>query len=419
MNYRATIKLSLTSLLANKTRTLLTVLGMVIGIAAVIIVFSAGAGISSLILGQVQSFGTDIIQTEPRLPSNKTGAAKDAQSSQAIAQGVQITSLKLEDMAKIDRLANVKGSYASLTGQALVSFDNNSAKSVLFGVSPHFINVGTFELSSGRFFEDEEDKAQAQVVVLGSKVKEKLFGETEAVGKMIRVKKSKYKVVGVMAERGASGFVSFDDFVYVPTRTMQKKILGIDHVVSITSQLHDVSKAEETAEEIRFLLRDSHKIDNPDREDFRVATMAELLTTLGTITNALTLLLLAIVAISLVVGGVGITNIMYVIVTERTAEIGLRKAVGAKINDILLQFLIESVLLTIIGGLVGVFVGAAISFGIALVAQNILNLDWQFSLPLKSFVVATVFSIVCGIVFGLFPARKAAKLNPIEALRIE
>lgn len=419
MNYRATIRLSLTSLLANKTRTLLTVLGMVIGIAAVIIVFSAGAGISSLILGQVQSFGTDIIQTEPRLPSSKTGAAKDAQSSQAIAQGVQITSLKLEDMAKIDRLANVKGSYASLTGQALVSFDNNSAKSVLFGVSPHFINVGTFELSSGRFFEDEEDKAQAQVVVLGSKVKEKLFGETEAVGKMIRVKKSKYKVVGVMAERGASGFVSFDDFVYVPTRTMQKKILGIDHVVSITSQLHDVSRAEETAEEIRFLLRDSHKIDNPDRDDFRVATMAELLTTLGTITNALTLLLLAIVAISLIVGGVGITNIMYVIVTERTAEIGLRKAVGAKINDILLQFLIESVLLTIIGGLVGVFVGAAISFGIALVAQNILNLDWQFSLPLKSFVVATAFSIVCGIVFGLFPARKAAKLNPIEALRIE
>ena len=392
---------------------------MVIGIAAVIIVFSAGEGISSLILGQVQSFGTDIVQTEVRLPSSKTGTAKDSQSSQAMAQGVQLTTLKLSDMDKIDKLPNVKGSYASLTGQALVSYGNESSKAILFGVGPHFINVGTFTLSSGLFYSNEEDKSQAQVAVLGSKIKTKLFGDTEAVGKMIRIKKSKYKVIGVMSERGSTGFISFDDFIYIPTRTMQKKILGIDHVISIISQLKDVSKGEETAEDIRYILRDSHNIDNPSKDDFRVSTMAELMSTLGVITNALTLLLLAIVAISLIVGGVGITNIMYVIVTERTAEIGLRKAVGAKINDILLQFLIESVLLTIIGGIVGIISGIGISYLIALFAQKILNLSWQFSLPLKGFVVAIVFSIICGIVFGLFPAKKAAKLNPIEALRIE
>lgn len=419
MNYRSTIKLSLNSLLANKSRTLLTVIGMVIGIAAVIIVFSAGEGISSLIFGQVQSFGTDIIQSEPRLPSSLKGAAKDTQSGQAMAQGVQITTMTLSDLEAIDRLPNIKGSYASLTGQAIISYGDESSKAIMFGVSPHFINVGSFTLSSGRFFSDEEDRGLAQVVVLGSKMKTKLFGDADAIDKMIRVKKDKYRVVGVMAERGATGFVSFDDFIYIPARTMQKKILGIDHILSITSQLHDVSIAETTAEDIRALLRDRHQITNPDKEDFRVSTMAELMGTLGTITNAMTLLLLAIVAISLIVGGVGITNIMYVVVTERTAEIGLRKAVGAKINDILLQFLIESVLLTMLGGLVGILCGIGISYLIALVAQTVLHLDWEFVLPLKGFVVAAIFSLACGVVFGLFPARKAAKLNPIDALRIE
>lgn len=397
----------------------MTVIGMVIGIASVIIVYSAGAGITSLILGQVSSFGSDIIQTEPRLPTSQSSGNKETQSGQAMAQGVQLTTLKLTDMEAIDKLPNIKGSYASLTGQALVSYQDASSKAIIFGVSPHFINVGTFTLSAGQFYSSEEDRSLAQVVVLGSKMKTKLFGDADAIDKMIRVKKDKYRVVGVMAERGATGFVSFDDFIYIPTRTVQKKILGIDHVVSITSQLEDVSIAETTAEDIRALLRERHEITNPDKEDFRVATMAELMSTLGTITNALTLLLLAIVTISLIVGGVGITNIMYVVVTERTAEIGLRKAVGAKINDILAQFLIESVMLTTLGGIVGIIVGIAISFIIALVAQNFLKLDWVFSLPITGFVVAGVFSLLCGVVFGLYPARRAAQLDPIEALRTE
>lgn len=419
MKISAVVKLSLKSLIGNKSRTLLTVLGMVIGIAAVIIVFSAGEGIKSLILGQVEAFGTDIIQTEPRLPSNKSTAAKDAQSGQAMAQGVQLTSLKLSDMDKIDRLSNVKGSYASLTGQALASYEGEAKKAILLGVSAYFINVGSFELSEGRFYSDEEERSLAQVVVLGSKMKESLFGDSEAVGKMVRLKKEKYLVVGVMKERGATGFISFDDFIYVPTRTMQKRILGIDHLASVTSQLRDVSLAEDTAEEIRMILRENHKIDNPTKDDFRVATMAELMDTLGTITGAITLLLLAIVAISLVVGGVGITNIMYVIVTERTSEIGLRKAVGATYRDVMLQFLIEAVLITLLGGVIGMIVGVMVSFGIATVASTLLGLDWKFILPLRGFVVATIFSLFFGIIFGVYPARKAARLDPIEALRSE
>lgn len=419
MRYRSTIKLALTSMIVNKTRTLLTALGLVIGIAAVIIVFSTGDSINSLILSQVQAFGTDIIQTEARLPSNLKGTAKDTQSAQAMAQGVQLTSLKISDMEAIDRLPNVKGSYADLTGQALINYEDVSTKAILFGVSPYFIEVGTFKLSSGRFYTDEEDRGLAQVVVLGSKIKTKLFGDTDAVGKLIRIKKGKYKVVGVMSERGSSGVISLDDFIYVPIRTMQKKLLGIDHVVGIISQLKDVSKGDDTAEDIKALLRDRHKIEDPNKDDFSVMTMKEMLNTLGVITNALTLLLLAIVVISLIVGGVGITNIMYVVVTERTAEIGLRKAVGAKIDDILAQFLIESVILTMLGGIIGSFVGVAISYSISLIAQSYLKVDWQFVLPTKGFVVAGIFSILCGIVFGLFPARRAARLDPIEALRTE
>lgn len=419
MKIGAVTKLSIRSLLANKTRTLLTVLGMVIGIAAVIVVFSAGEGIKSLILGQVEAFGTDIIQTEPRLPTSGSTATKDAQSGQAMAQGVQLTTLKLSDMDKIDRLPNVKGSYASLTGQALASYEGEARKTLLFGVSPHFINVGQTELQSGRFFSDEEDRSLAQVAVLGSGIKEKLFGDSEAVGKSIRLKKDKYLVVGVMKERGTTGFISFDDFIYLPVRTIQKRILGIDHVISITSQLNDLSRAEETAEDIRLLLRDSHKIEDPAKDDFRVATMAELMDTLGVITGAITLLLLAIVGISLVVGGVGITNIMYVIVTERTSEIGLRKAVGATYRDIMLQFLIEAVLITLLGGLIGTLLGIGIAYAIAAVASGALNLDWEFVLPLKAFVSAAAFSLFFGLVFGVYPARKAARLDPIEALRSE
>lgn len=406
-------------MIANKTRTLLTALGLVIGIAAVIIVFSTGDSINSLILGQVQAFGTDIIQSEARLPSNLKGSAKDTQSAQAMAQGVQLTSMKLGDMEAIDRLPNVKGSYADLTGQALVNYEDVSTKAILFGVSPYFIEVGTFKLSSGRFYTDEEDKGLAQVVVLGSKMKVKLFGDADAVGKLIRIKKGKYKVIGVMSERGSSGIISLDDFIYVPIRTMQKRLLGIDHVVGIISQLKDVSKGDETAEDIKALLRDRHKIEDPNKDDFSVMTMKEMLNTLGVITNALTLLLLAIVVISLIVGGVGITNIMYVVVTERTAEIGLRKAVGAKINDILAQFLIESVILTTLGGVIGSIVGVMISYAVSVVAQSYLKVDWQFVLPIKGFIVAGIFSIICGIVFGLFPARRAARLDPIEALRTE
>ncbi len=412
------IKLAVTSLRANLARTSLTTLGIVIGIATVIVVFSAGAGIQSLILGQIETFGTNIIETEVKVPTGKTGAAAASQSGVAMAQGVQITTLTLKDMDSIDKLPNIKESYAGILNQDEASYENQFHKVSLLGTNASYMDIDKSQIDYGRFFTDDEDKSLAQVVVLGSGIKEKLFGDSNPLGKKIRLHKSKFTIVGVMKPRGAAGFMNFDDYIYIPIRTLQKKIMGINHVLYIVSEVKDMSIADETADDIRAVLRENHHITDPAKDDFRVSTMTEMMNTLNTVMNAITLLLLAIVAISLVVGGVGIMNVMYVVVTERTAEIGLRKAVGAKYADIMLQFLIESVIVTVIGGVIGIFFGILFSFLISYGA-NSYGLDWQFSIPLRAFVVALGFSAVFGILFGIYPARKAAKMDPIEALRNE
>lgn len=416
MSFVEVITISLRSMRSNKARTSLTVLGMVIGIAMVIVVYSAGDGISNLIVGQVESFGTDIIETEVKVPTQKKGTAGEAQSGQAIAQGVQVTTLKLKDMEDIQKLPNVHNAYSAIQAQEQVSYGNEVRRSFMLGVNASYIDIDKSEIDTGRFFSEDEDKSLAQVVVLGSKIKTKLFGDADAVGKFVKIRKSKYQVIGVMKSRGASGFLDFDDWMLLPVRTVQKKILGIDYVYYMIHQLNDVTLADETAAEAKFIIRENHQITNPDKDDFRVYTMAEMLSMLDTITGAITLLLLAIVSISLIVGGVGIMNIMYVVVSERTMEIGLRKAVGARYADIMKQFLFEAVLITVLGGIVGVIVGVGLSLLVAWIASSALGSAWEFSIPLKGFVVALGFSFFFGIVFGVYPARKAARLNPIEAL---
>ncbi len=412
------IKISFTSLRANLLRTSLTVLGIVIGISSIIIVFSAGEGIKSLILAQVESFGTNIIETETKIPSTKKGAAADTQSGAAMAQGVQVTTLTLDDMEDINNIPNVKRSYANILSQDQASYENESKKVFLLGASSAYVDIDKSEIDYGRFFTEAEDKSLAQVVVLGSKIKDKLFGDSDPIGKSVKLHSSKYVVIGVMKPRGAVMTMDFDDYVYVPIRTLQKKIMGINHVLYMVHELEDVSLADDTAEEIKYILRANHDISDPAKDDFRVTTMQEMMSMLDTVTGALTLLLLAIVAVSLVVGGVGIMNIMYVIVSERISEIGLRKAVGAKYADIMLQFLTESVLVTLIGGVVGIVLGVIVSLGIAFGAKKF-GLDWDFIIPLRAYLTALGFSIVFGIFFGIYPARKAAKMSPMEALRSE
>lgn len=424
MQLSFTIKTALRAMSLNKVRTSLTILGMVIGIASVVIVFSAGEGISSLITGQVESFGTDFIETEIKVPTGKKGNSGETQGAISMAQGLQITTLSLEDMEDINKLPNIVDGYANMMSQDKVSYGNETKKAILLGTTASYIDIDNSEIKSGRFFSDSEDKSLAQVAVLGSKIKEKLFGESDPIGKSIKIKKTKFRIIGVMEERGAVMTLDFDNYVYVPIRALQKKLMGIDHVLYMVHKVEDMGIAESTAEDMRFTLRENHDIDSPSdlkdvgKDDFRVVTMTEMMDMLDIITGAITYLLLAIVAISIVVGGVGIMNIMYVIVSERTSEIGLRKAVGANFSDIMSQFVIESILITIIGGVVGIIIGVAISYLIS-IGANYYGLDWEFSVPIKAYVVAFSFSLVFGVAFGAYPARKAARMQPAEALRNE
>lgn len=418
------LKISTAGLKSNKVRTFLTILGVVIGISSIIVVMSAGEGISSLIVGQVESFGTNIIESEIKTPvTSKTKGqgevSSDIQGSIAMATGVTITTLTLDDMDDINKLENVKESYAGILGQEQVSYGNELRKAFLFGTNANFIDIDSSEVEFGRFFTDFEDNSLLQVAVLGSEIKEKLFGDSDAIGKNIKIRKQNFKVIGVMEERGAVAGLDFDDQIYVPIRTLQKKLLGINHVMYMIHELYDRSQADNTAEQIVQILRINHNITNPDKDDFRVTTMDEMLKILGTITRVITLLLMAIVIISLIVGGVGVMNTMLVVISERTQEIGLRKSVGAKNKDILNQFIIESLIISFIGALLGILFGAMISYIIAYIANNYVGLDWKFVIKGSSILLAIAFSLVVGFVFGVYPAKKASKLDPIEAMRKE
>ncbi len=412
-------KIALKSMASNKLRTALTVLGIVIGASSVIIVYSAGEGVRGLLLGQIESFGTNIIETEIKVPANKKSSAESEQNSGAsIAQGVQITTLSHEDLEDLKKVRNISGGYGAILSQDQAGYGSEVRRAFLMGVSADYIDIDKTNLSAGRFFSENEDKSLAQVVVLGSKMAEKLFGNSEPIGKFINLHKSKYQVVGVMEEKGKMMAMDFDDYIYLPVRTLQKKIMGINHLFYMVHQLDDPNLAEETAEEFRIILRENHDITDPAKDDFRVVTMDEMLATLDTITGALTILLLGIIIISLIVGGVGILNVMYVSVSERTSEIGLRKAVGANYAAIRQQFLIESVIITLLGGVVGVVVGIGLSWFLAWGARSY-GLEWDFVIPLEGVFVALFFSFLFGILFGLGPAKRAARLDPLEAMRKE
>lgn len=440
MGLLSIIKISLRSIKANKVRSGLTVLGIVIGIASVIIVYSAGEGINGLVVSQVESFGgTDLIETEVKAPTGKKGLAGEQQSAIAIAQGAQITTLTLKDFDDVMKIPNIKNGYAVIIGQELVNYNEQSKKSLIFGASSSLLDIDKTEIEYGRFFTEAEDKSQAQVAVLGYKLKEKLFGSSDPLDKYIKIRKNKFLVIGVAKERGAVMTLDYDSFVYVPVRTLQKRILGINNIIFMMHQLRDVALADETAESARLVIRENHGLVSKNleftpgqlinrnigegmtdtaKDDFRVVTMKESLGVLNTVTGAITLMLLAIVAISLIVGGVGVMNIMYVTISERTPEIGLRKAVGAKYKDIMLQFLVEALIITLIGALAGVIAGAGVSCLISL-AANYYGLNWRFSIPVRAYEVALIFAVIFGLGFGVYPARQAARLDPIEALRQE
>jgi putative ABC transport system permease protein len=410
-----TLKLALNNLSHNKGRTALTVLGIIIGTTAVITVLSTGQAIKSLIVGEVESFGSNYIQLETKTPSTKQNSTENAFS---MVGGSVITSLKDSDAQAILKHPNVAMYYSGVMGQEVASAKGEIKKVMIFGTNENFVNIDTSKVGLGRFFTEEENNALARVVVLGAKVKDKIFGESDAVGQPIKLGKESFQVVGIMERRGASFSLDMDNMVFIPVKTLQKKILGIDYLSFIIAQLKDPSLTDQTAADIKDIMREQHDITDPNKDDFAVTTMQEAMAMLDTIIQGIQILLIALGSISLIVGGVGIMNIMYVSVTERTYEIGLRKAVGAKAKNILSLFLLEALILTILGSVLGVIFGLFISWLVSIIASA-QGFDWNFSVSLPGILLALGMSMIIGLVFGLYPARKAARLNPIEALRQE
>ncbi len=420
------LELAFNAFRAHKVRTALAVLGVTIGISSIIIVFSAGEGVKGLLAESVESFGADVVQAEIKVPSSKTGMAGETQSAMSLLKGAQVTTMTLDDLDDILEIPNVVDGYGLFMTQEPVTYRGEITNSLVWASSASFINIDQAGITEGRYFSDAEDRSLAQVVVLGFDVKDELFGDDDPLDKTIKIRDTRFRVIGVMEERGSIMSFNFDDMIYLPVRTLQKRIMGIDYLVNILVKVHDMEQVDKTMEEMRVIMRENHDIDPPEevresmfdtgKDDFRVVSMVEALNVFNQMYVAITLLLLVIVAISLVVGGVGVMNVMYVIVNERTPEIGLRKAVGAKYGDIMAQFLVESVLITLMGGVVGVIIGVLISWSISFGAAQS-GFTWNFDIPIVAFITAFLFSIVFGVIFGLYPARKAALMDPIEALQ--
>ena len=407
---------SIKALRANPGRTALTTLGIIIGIATVILVLSAGQGFRSLIDNQVDTLGTNTLFLQTRVPpTTKNLASGGSSGPQEVL--ITITTLKNRDLEAIKRVPNVVNTYGMVTGQKVASYKNTAKNVIFYGSSPARFEIDKGTLKSGWFFSESDDAGAAQVAILGSQLAEDLFEQSDPVGKLVRVGELNFQVIGVYNSRGGLGGEE-DKAMYIPLQTAQKKLLGIDHLLFAVIQLKDINLGAATAEDVKILLRQNHNITDPAKDDFTVQTQAEALGTFNTIFDGITILLIAIAAISLIVGGVGIMNIMYVVVTERTAEIGLKKALGATNSDILNEFLIESILVTVLGGSIGIVVGSFLGWLVSVIASAS-GLVWQFAVPLYAILLAVGVSGGIGILFGVLPARQASKLDPIRALQYE
>ena len=404
------------SLAHGKMRSILTMLGIVIGIASVIILMSIGQSAQNLILGQVQSVGSNLIIITPGAPSGK------GFSPPASVQGIVITSLGQRDADALGREPSVQAAAPLATGQAEVVYENANKTVSYQGATAELFPVRNLAVGEGFAFTKGDVDSANHVAVIGPDLANTLFGPAlSPIGKSIRLKNISFRVVGVLSKGGAGPFgVDQGNLVIIPITVAQKQLLGISYFNTIIAQADPNYDIDFAKSRITFSLRQTHGITDPTKDDFNIQTQADLLSIVGNITSILTLFLAAIASISLIVGGIGIMNIMLVSVTERTREIGLRKAVGATDTDILQQFLIESVLLTFAGGVIGILFGAlvvgAVYFGI-----NAFNpsLGWVFAFPPSAVLLGLAVSGISGIAFGIYPARQAGKKNPIDALRYE
>jgi len=412
MTLKYGIKTAINGLKTNKSRSLLTILGIVIGVMAIIIMMSLGEGAKQLIVGQIQSIGPKTITISPgrraKGPANILSTFSDS-----------LKEKDLEALKKKENVPHLSEAMPIVFGSATAVYENETYQPGILGLTEFFSKMFNLYPSQGRVFTEDEVKSYANVAIIGSKVKKELFGNEEAVGQKIKIKNRNFRVIGVFPEKGQVSSLSFDNAIIIPYTTAQRYIFGIKYFNSIIVEADDEKNVNQTAEDIINTLRTSHNITDPDKDDFSVQTQVQAMEMINAILNVQTAFLTAIAAISLIVGGIGIMNIMMVSVSERTHEIGLRKAIGATDKDILNQFLLEAVLLTVIGGIIGIALGAFFSFIGALILTKFTALQWTFTFPVFAAILGIAVSAATGLIFGIYPARNAALKNPIEALRYE
>jgi putative ABC transport system permease protein len=399
---------ALESLSSNKMRSALTILGIVIGVAAVIAMVSVGRGAQNTITDSIQGIGTNLLFVI-------RGGAEDVRNPKPITLG------DAEAIADPFQAPSVGAVAPALQGSAEITFGGESTTTSLMGVTPDYAYVRNYQVAEGEFITEEHMLGQASVVLLGPEVAKTLFGRTEGlVGETVRIEGQPFRVIGVLESKGGSGFSNVDDQAFVPFSTAQARLIRRstrDRVDMLIVSAVDAESVPAASEEIAQILRSRHRTAI-GADDFTILTQEDFLDVAGTITNVLTIFLGGIAAISLLVGGIGIMNIMLVSVTERTREIGLRKAVGAHKSDILIQFLTESSVLSLIGGLIGIALGWAIAMIVGQIA-NANDAPINPTIGLDIVLIATIFSTAVGLFFGLYPANRAANLEPVEALRYE
>ncbi len=406
MNGTNLIKIALRALANNKLRGFLTMLGIIIGVASVITMLAIGQGSKRSIQEQISEMGSNMIMIHPGADV-RGGVRQDASAMET---------LKLEDYQNIvDETRYVSAVSPSVNSSGQAIFGANNAPTTVYGISPDYLEIRRYKVEDGDMFTEQDIQTAAKVCVVGKTVVDNLFtGGESPVGKVIRFQKLPFRIVGVLESKGYNSMgMDQDDLILAPYTTIQKKVLAITHLQGITCSALKEEYTDQATTEITEILRRNHKLKESDDDDFTIRSQQELSTMLTSTTDMMTVLLAAVAGISLLVGGIGIMNIMYVSVTERTREIGLRMSIGAKGIDILAQFLIESILISVTGGLIGVVLGV----GAALVVNGVAH----FPIYIQPWSVMLSFAVctVTGVFFGWYPAKKAAQLDPIEAIRYE
>lgn len=405
MNLKESIAVALEGLAANKMRAALTMLGVIIGVGAVIAMLAIGQGAREQTMQRIQSMGTNVLMV--MAGQSRQGAVRGAFGSS--------TTLTLDDCKAIaDKCPSISKAVPEVRGNLQVKYGNQNSNTTIFGTSPDYPEVRDYQIADGRFFDDQEDKAAKKVAVIGATTAQNLFGTETPIGKSVRINGTKFKVIGLLVPKGSNGsFQDPDDQIMIPVSTAMRRVLGVTNIRSMSLEAKSADVMTQAVDEVTQLLHKRHKIPDGEEDDFMVRNQAEFMEMADETSRVFTMLLGGIASVSLLVGGIGIMNIMLVSVTERTREIGIRKALGARRSDIMMQFLIESLVLSLLGGTVGVVFGM---LGSVLVGALT---GWNVTVSLESVLLSFTFAALVGVFFGLYPARQASSLDPIEALRYE